>query len=172
VALAAKPSGCEVLHNEGLHFHSVSALLATGCKAELFRLQEHHRREDVRSPWAVKLEESKSPGVRRDPLLVSGCVISLSPVNDIVRSEYENSLPQSRHTSYVCPEIVNGRLVLKCQQPSIKSKNRSTAFTKAFDIFVSHHHTDRNVSDYLDCRVMSAFACEPQCPLAQNGLHP
>jgi hypothetical protein len=34
----------------------------------------------------------------------------LSAVSDIVRSEYENFLPQSGHTSYVYPEIVNGRL--------------------------------------------------------------
>ncbi len=53
-----------------------------------------------------------------------------------MRSEYENCLPQSRHTSYVCPEIVNGRLVLKCQQPRMTSKNRTAASIKAFHMFV------------------------------------
>lgn len=68
---------------------------------------------------------------------MSACLVTLSAVNDIVRSEYGNSLPQSRHTSYVCPETVNGRLVLKCQQPNVTSKSRNAAAIKAFLIFVS-----------------------------------
>jgi hypothetical protein len=36
----------------------------------------------------------------------------------------------------VCPEIVNGRLVLKCQQPRMTSKNRTAASIKAFHMFV------------------------------------
>jgi hypothetical protein len=37
---------------------------------------------------------------------------------------YANLLPQSRHTSYVQPEMVNGRLRLRCQQPKRNSKAR------------------------------------------------
>ena len=173
MALTTEPSACEqVPHNEGEGDTPFKAQLAIGFKPDLFGLHQDHCRGDVRGPLAVKLEESKSLGTRRDLLLVSACLIAMSAVNDIVRSEYENSLPQSRHTSYVCPEIVNGRLVLKCQQPSMTSKNRSAASIKAFHIFVPHDHTDRSVSDELDCRVMSPFAYEPQHRLAQNGLHP
>ncbi len=49
-------------------------------------------------PCAAKLQESKLLGTRRD-LPVSACLVTLSAVNDIVRSEYGSSLPQSRHTS-------------------------------------------------------------------------
>ena len=103
---------------------------------------------------------------------MGACLVTLSAVNDIVRSKYENSLPQSRHTSYVCPEILNGRLVLKCQQPSMTSKNRTAACIGAFHIFIPHDHTSRNVSDGLDGRAMSPSACAPQYRPAQNGLHP
>ena len=35
---------------------------------------------------------------------------------------YANCFPQSRHTSYVRPVIVNGRLTLRCQQPKTRSR--------------------------------------------------
>jgi hypothetical protein len=75
-----------------------SAQLAIGFNARLSGLHRDHCREDICVPCAAKLQESKLLGTKTD-LPVSACLAILSAVNDIVRSEYGNSLPQSRHTS-------------------------------------------------------------------------
>src|SRR5580692_2160926 len=75
-----------------------SAQLAIAFNARLSGLHRDHCREDVCVPCAAKLQESKLLGTRRE-LPVSACLVTQSAVNDIVRSEYGNSLPQSGHTS-------------------------------------------------------------------------
>ena len=50
---------------------------------------------------------------------------------------YENFVPQLRHTSYVQPDSVNGRLRLRCQQPKRKWRARcSISATVGYQQFV------------------------------------
>ena len=93
----------------------------------------------------------------------------LSAVSDIVRSEYENYLPQSRHTSYVCPEIVKRAAGIEMPATEGDIQEPHCRVYQSFPLVCSHDHTGRNVSDG---RVMIPFVCAPQHRPAQNGLHP
>jgi hypothetical protein len=62
---------------------------------------------------------------------------------------YANFFPQLRHTSYVHPDSVNGRLRSRCQQPKTNSKARCrfSAATR-YEQFAFRPHLPRRLSPY------------------------